>query len=278
MINSYKDLKSIIEEEGTIFLNRDVFNLDYIPERYPFRDEQLQEMASNSKDLINGKAPKTMLLKGGYATGKTSTLKNFFNMINEGFPNVKCIYIQCQFSNTEHDILGEIFNTIFDYKAKTGTNTKFLFDKIVKKLKDEDLILVLGFDEFDSLKNSHELNNVLYKFLRVNEKFDSVQIGILIVGSSVLALRLEDSVHTIFKRIPINFPNYNREQLYYILKLRCQEGFYPGVISEDILLKVVQETYEEGNLRYGILLLGAAGNNAERENSKEIQMRHLKLI
>lgn len=278
MINSYKDLKSIIEEEGTIFLNRDVFNLDYIPDVYPFRDEQLKEMASNSKDLIYNKAPKTMLLKGGYATGKTSTLKNFFKMINEGFPNVKCIYIQCQFTNTEYEILTEIYNNLFDNKIKFGTHSKYIFNKIIKKLKDEDLVLVLGLDEYDNIKNSIELNNILYKFLRTKEKYESVEIGIIIVGSSVLSIRLDDSVYTIFKRIPITFPNYSREQLYSILKLRCQEGFYPGVISEDILLNVVQKTFDEGNLRYGILLLGAAGNNAERENCNKIYRRHLQLL
>lgn len=278
MINSYKDLLSIIEEEGTIFLNRDVFNTDYIPEIYPFRDEQLNQMAYNSRDLVNGKAPKTMLLKGGFATGKTSTLKNYFKMLNQGLHNVICIYIHCQFSNTEHEILAEIFDTLFDFKCKPGTNTKYLFNKIIKKLKDENIVLLLGLDEYDSLKNSHELNNVLYKFLRAKEKYETVEIGLIIVGSSVLALRLEDSVYTIFKRIPINFYNYDKHQLYYILKLRCQEGFYPGVINEDVLNEVVNRTYDEGNLRYGILLLGAAGDNAEIENCNHIKKRHLKLI
>jgi cell division control protein 6 len=278
MISSYKDLKRFIEEEGTIFLNSDVFNLDYVPDTYPFRDEQLNQMASYSKDITHGKAPKTMLLKGGYATGKTSTLKNFFKLLNQGFPNVICVYVHCQFINTEHEILIEIFNHIFDFNAKSGTNTKYLFNKIIKKLKDDNIILVIGLDEYDSLKNSSELNKVLFKFLRVKEKFDNVEIGLIVVGSSVLALKLEDSVKTIFKRIPINFPTYSKQQLYYILKLRCQEGFYPGVISEDILLEVVQRTYDEGNLRYGILLLGAAGNNAERENSNKILKKHLNLL
>ena len=41
---------------------------------------------------------------------------------------------------------------------------------------------------------------------------------------------------------------------------------------------MVQKTFDEGNLRYGILLLGAAGNNAERENCNKIYRRHLQLL
>ena len=70
-------LFDIIEEEGTIFKNRDVFDLEYIPDDFEFRDSQLNTMILNSKKIKYCKAPNNMLLKGPNSTGKTSTVKKY---------------------------------------------------------------------------------------------------------------------------------------------------------------------------------------------------------
>jgi cell division control protein 6 len=46
-----KTLLDIINEEGTIFRDKEVFTIEFIPENYKFRDHQLKKMAMHSREL-----------------------------------------------------------------------------------------------------------------------------------------------------------------------------------------------------------------------------------
>lgn len=267
----------LIEEEGTIFINKDIFDINYMLETYPFRDEQLNQMITHSIDIKENKAPKKMLLKGGFATGKTSTMKLYFKRIEKEYSNVICTYINCQIMDSENEIFNEIYQNLFNYETKQGSHTKWLYTKIVNKLRKEKKILILGLDDIDSIKNKKELNNLLSKILRVNEAYKDVQIGLIMAGNPIFQLKLDPKVSTVFNKVSIPFPNYSKNQIRYILKLRCQEGFYQGVISEEVLENVVDKTFDEGNLRTGITLLCIAGENAEENNSMKILKKHLEL-
>ena len=96
-----KTIFDLIEEEGSIFKNREVFTTEYIPEFYQYRNHQLDTMAFHSRRVEHNRAPYHMLLKGRNATGKTSTLKRYFQLISERFPNVFTVYINCRLHRTE---------------------------------------------------------------------------------------------------------------------------------------------------------------------------------
>lgn len=50
-----KTLLDIINEEGTIFRDKEVFTIEYIPESYIFRDHQLKKMAVHCRHLKKDK-------------------------------------------------------------------------------------------------------------------------------------------------------------------------------------------------------------------------------
>ena len=108
------DSKSIIEQEGTIFLNSEIFKINYLLNEYPFREGQYKEMLAYSKEVKNGKAPKNMLLKGTFATGKTSILKLYLRTMKEDYPNIIISYINCNINRTENEIFNKIYESIFD--------------------------------------------------------------------------------------------------------------------------------------------------------------------
>ena len=78
--------------------------MDYVPDIYKYRDEQLAKMAMYCNSIPDDIAPKNLQLCGGNATGKTTTLKQFFKMLNEAFPNIVTVYINCQLFNTENTV------------------------------------------------------------------------------------------------------------------------------------------------------------------------------
>lgn len=271
------DSKSIIEQEGTIFLNSEIFKINYLLNEYPFREGQYKEMLAYSKEVKNGKAPKNMLLKGTFATGKTSILKLYLRTMKDDYPNIIISYINCNINRTENEIFNKIYESIFDLHKKQGSHTKWLYNKCFRKLETSNKTLILGLDDIEGIKNKIELNNLFSKLLRVKELYPKVKISLIIVGHTNIELNLENKVKTVMVSLPIEFPSYNKEQIYQILKSRCEIGFYPGVISEEILKLVVDETYDRGNLRDGINILGAAGACAEIDNSSKILKKHLKL-
>ena len=259
-----QDLMNIIkDEESPVFLNREVFEMDYIPDIYKYRDEQLSKMAMYCNSIPDNIAPKNLQLFGGNATGKTTTLKQFFNMLDEAFPNVETVYINCQLFNTENAVYGKIYNQLFGFKGSiNGKSNSMLFNKIVEKLKKENKILIIGLDDFDSFKSMDGLNKMLYNFLRIHEVEEGMQICIFTVSNKE-NLKLTPAVETIFNRIPIVFDQYSLEQMYHILDDRCRYGFYPGVISDELIRVVANKSYNIGNLRYGIKALSGAGQKAE---------------
>ena len=259
-----QDLMNIIDSgDSPVFANREVFEMDYIPDIYKYRDEQLSKMATYCNSIPHNIAPKNLQLCGGNATGKTTTLKQFFNMLNEAFTNIVTVYINCQLFNTENTVYGKIYNKLYGMKGSiNGKSNTLLFDKIVEKLKKEKKILIIGLDDFDSFKSRDGLNKMLYNFLRIHEAEEGIQICIFTVSNKE-NLKLAPSVETIFNRVPIVFDQYSLEQMYHILDDRCAFGFYPGVISDELVRVVANKSYDLGNLRYGIKLLSAAGQKAE---------------
>jgi cell division control protein 6 len=60
-----------------------------------------------------------------------------------------------------------------------------------------------------------------------------------------------------------------------ILKDRIRAGFYPDVISDDLLNLIAEHASSAGDLRMGIDLLRVSGNFAEADASKTIEKKHV---
>lgn len=257
-----KTIFDIIEEEGTIFKNRDVFDLEYIPDDFEFRDSQLNTMILNSKKIKYGKAPNNMLLKGPNSTGKTSTVKRYFKLINEYFENVIPIYINCQVYRTEYSIFSKIYKNLFN-KSVANLNSVDFHDEIMEYLIAEEKILIIALDDYEVIKDSVELNRTLYTFLRAHETYPKVQICVIPITSKKENIFLNLNVSTILLPNEIRFHIYRREEIAKILTQRVELGFYPHVVSHKYLSNLIEQTYIKGNIRYGIKQLAKDGELAE---------------
>ena len=70
------------------------------------------------------------------------------------------------------------------------------------------------------------------------------------------------------------FPLYTYTEIEDILRDRVKAGFFPGVLSDEILEQIAMYTLENGDLRVGINILKSCGNIAEASASREITQEH----
>ena len=265
----------IINESGTIFKDKEVFTTEYLPEQYYFRDNQLRAMASHYVGITEGVRPSNLLLKGTYGTGKSSTVKTFFNTIKTISKDILTVHINCVYYNTEFKIIHKIFETVYDTRIGLGSSTHQLFDKIIKKLRKDDKLLIICLDDYNSFSNNKELNTTLYNLLRATESYPGVRISLIAVtNKSDDFVRLDQNVNTVFHPVVIDFPSYHCDEIFSILRQRCVLGFHKGVIGDDVIGLVADRSWDVGDLRFGIVKLRSMGERAEFLHSDCVLSSH----
>ena len=76
MTNREKDMLSNIFEKAltgkSIFINRQVLRSDFIPEKLPFREEQINIIGHIFAPILQDSKPSNLLLYGKTGSGKTA--------------------------------------------------------------------------------------------------------------------------------------------------------------------------------------------------------------
>lgn len=268
------DLQDILLHDETIFKDVRVFNSDYLPEEFKLRQLQMEEMAFSLRPALHGGKPSNNILLGPPATGKTTAIKKLFEMAQlDCEDDIICVYVNCQLHSTKFGIFSQIYKKIFGHNPpETGVPFARIYNKIMNELYDTDKALIVALDDINHLFHGNIISQIFYDILRAHESYEGVRTGIFAVLSDVeFRFILDKNVGSIFNAAEINFKPYTYEETYNILKERVNLGFYPNVISNDLLEEITTYTFENGDLRLGIDLLRISGNNAEVRASRRIE-------
>lgn len=213
---------------------------------------------------------------GSPATGKTTAVRKVFELVEKTTEKVVCVYINCQLHTTRFGIFSQIHKKLFGHAPpETGVPFARIYDKIMKKLQNDEKSLVIAFDDINYLFQSKNANKVVYDVLRAYEEYPGVRTSIFTILSDLeFKYAFDKNVNTVFIPQEINFPPYSYTEIENILRDRAKAGFFPNVLSDDILEQIATYTYENGDLRLGINLLKSCGNIAEAEASREITQKH----
>lgn len=268
------DLQDILLHDETIFKDVRVFNSDYLPEEFKLRQSQMEEMAFSLRPALHGGKPSNNILLGPPATGKTTAIKKLFEMAQlDCEDDIICVYVNCQLHSTKFGIFSQIYKKIFGHNPpETGVPFARIYNKIMNELYDTDKALIVALDDINHLFHGNIISQIFYDILRAHESYEGVRTGIFAVLSDVeFRFILDKNVGSIFNAAEINFKPYTYEETYNILKERVNLGFYPNVISNELLEEITTYTFENGDLRLGIDLLRISGNNAEVRASRRIE-------
>ncbi|MEE1129182.1 MAG: ORC1-type DNA replication protein [Methanobrevibacter sp.] len=269
-------IEDILMYDESLFQNINAFDPDYMPQNYNFRDTQMEAMAMSIRPAIRGGQPSNAIVLGSPATGKTTAIRKVFELVEKTTEKVVCVYINCQLHTTRFGIFSQIYKKMFGHlPPETGVPFSRIYDQIMKDLQKNEKSLVIALDDVNYLFQSKNANKVFYDMLRAYEEYPGVRTAIFAILSDLeFKYAFDKNVNTVFIPQEINFPLYSYSEIEEILRNRAQAGFYPNVLSDEILEQISMYTYENGDLRIGINLLKSCGNIAEANASREITQEH----
>lgn len=270
-------IEDILLHDETIFRNINAFNPDYMPENFNFRDSQMEAMAMSIRPALKEGRPVNSVILGSCATGKTTSIKKVFELVEKSSDKIFCCYINCQLHTTRFGIFSQIHQKVFGHKPpETGVPFSRVYQNIMKYLSSENKSLLVALDDVNYLFQGQNANKIFYDLLRAYEEFSGVRTGVFAILSDLeFRYALDKNVNTVFIPREITFPPYRRDEILNILTDRARSGFFEGVISEDILEEITDYTLDSGDLRVGIDLLRICGNIAEANASRSIEQIHL---
>ena len=269
-------IEDILMYDESLFQNINAFDPDYVPPNYNFRDTQMEAMAMAIRPAIRGGQPSNAIILGSPATGKTTAIKKVFELVEKTTEKVVCVYINCQIHTTRFGIFSQIFKKLFGHlPPETGIPFSRIYAQIMQELQKKEKSLVVAFDDINYLFQTNHADKVVYDILRAYEEYPGVRTSIFAILSDLeFKYAFDKNVNTVFIPQEIMFPLYTYTEIEDILKDRVNAGFFPGVMSDDILEQVSMYTLENGDLRVGINLLKSCGNIAEADASREITQEH----
>jgi cell division control protein 6 len=264
--------REILLWDETIFKDREVLEFDHLPEHFAHRESQMESLKFCIRPALQGGRPVNALCLGPPGTGKTTAIFKLFSEIEAHSSKVVPVHVNCQMDHTRHAIFLRIYSKLLGHSPPTsGVSFKRVLERIARSMAKESQVLVVALDDVNYLFPEKEVDRVLYTLLRAHETFPGFRAGVIaILSEPALNYVFDPRVESVFLAEEVSFPLYSIEEIKDILERRAQLGFYPGVVSAEIIEKVSDLTERAGDLRVGIDLLKRAGMEAERRASRKI--------
>lgn len=262
--------------DESVFRDEHVLELDYLPEAFLHRDEQMETLKYALRPAVRGSRPLNVMARGPPGTGKTTAVQKLFDELTS-VSDIEVVRVNCQVDSTRYAVFSRLFEGLFDYEPPTsGISFKKLFGQITDHLVEEDEVLVVALDDVNYLFYEDEASDTLYSLLRAHEAHSGAKIGVIVVSSDLdldVIETLDSRVQSVFRPEEVYFSAYGEREIVDILRERVERGFREGVVGTSVLDRVAEHTASSGgDLRVGIDLLRRAGLNAEMRGSAEVSV------
>ncbi len=269
--------------QESIFAEKKVLSSNYMPDEILYREEQLQEIAKILAPALKTERPSNLFIYGRTGTGKTISVKHVLDRMTEiALKNnilLKTIYVNCKLkrvADTEYRLIAQLIKEFGSEVPPTGLPTDEVYNFFYKLLDLDRKIILLVLDEIDQLTKKIG-DEILYNLTRINAELKNSQICLIGISNNLIfAENLDPRVKSSLSEEDVIFPPYNALQIGEILTKRAEKAFNPNVLQSGVIEKCsAYSAREHGDARRAIDLLRVAGEIAEREGSKIVDIVHL---
>lgn len=278
------DLDSIFKKaiEGPrIFKNKSVLFHDYIPSKLLFRESEIKKLAYLISNLLKGYRSSNLFIYGKPGTGKTAVtryvVKRFLEAASNYGKKINFSYVNCRLAGTEYRIVYNIANDVGLTIPFTGLSTEEAFNRVLNKVYNDGLPLLLILDEIDSLVTRYG-DKLLYMLTRFNSEGRSIPYMIIGISNNLMFKEyLDPRVLSSLSEDEMVFKPYRPSELEKIIQDRVNIAFYDGVVEpEAIKLVAALSGAEHGDARKAIDLIRVAGELAEVNGDLKVTPDHVK--
>lgn len=266
----------------TIFKNRNVLRSEYIPPKLPFRDNQITSIAEILSPVLHDSKCSNLLLYGKTGTGKTATakyvLQRFQETANKHDRNIVLAYSNARLASSEYRVLVDLGQSLNLRIPFTGLPISEVLQRIFNKINSEKIKIIFILDEIDYL-TKHASDDILYSLTRSGEHVNVGSLSIIGISNDLQFKEfLDPRVLSSLGEEEIVFPPYTVDQLREIIRERAKTAFNNNVVTEACInLCAALAGTEHGDARRAVDLLRVAGEISEREGSKQVDEKHVRL-
>jgi archaeal cell division control protein 6 len=285
---SKDELEEFFEEfldKESIFLDKSVLQVKYLPDIILHRREQVKQLASIIAPALRSDKPSNLFIYGKTGTGKTLCIKHTIskmdNIASERNIDLKIIYLNCKMkkiADTEYRIIAQLAREIGEEVPMTGLPTDEVYNIFLRKLESKKQVVIIILDEIDQIikKAGDEL---LYTLTRINSELKNSQVAFVGISNDVRFMEdIDPRVKSSLGEEELIFPPYNAIELKDILGKRSLLAFKENTVKDGVLAKcAAYAAREHGDARRALDLLRVAGEVAEREGEQAIEPKHIDL-
>ncbi len=260
-------------KKPSLFLDESKLDMNYVPGKLPHRDKELSLLSQLFLTLITNpnSISRKILITGKTGIGKTVTVKTFGEILKEVSAKrnicIKYVHVNCRKERTSYKVLIKIIRLINKNFPKRGYSPQDLLENLIDFLTNQNIHILIVLDELSYLINKGE--DLIYLLTRINDDSANVQQRVSIIGivRDLSCLNnLDYSTISTLQRNIIKFSSYSKKQIFDILNYRVLLSLKENVISKDLIKMIVESTYTNGDIRYGLNIIWKAAKIAESRN------------
>jgi cell division control protein 6 len=260
-------ISTVTVRHSSIFIDKDLFEVDHVPDSILHRESQITEIKYILADSIR---PKNIIGLGGFGTGKTAVVRHICRDLPPGY---RAIYVTCSKANTQTRVLMAILAAL-RMPVNIGYDQTYYRELVETELKRHRYVILI-LDEVDQFLEHRncEADGFFYIFSRMPEWKNVV--AILLSNrfdvETLLRTHLDPRTLDTFRWKRVEFSEYDAVELGDILMDRCKRGLKEGAFDSGTVAQIARLSYNQGLGARGLIdITREAGLFADRKHHDKI--------